>query len=127
MWRDPRTGAQPLLIPRAHTFKEQPMATISTTDPRRDPLVYGTATTGGTPSGPTAVSWGAIFAGAAAAAALSLILMLLGTGLGLSAMSPWANEGTSAKTLGIGPGGCGPSGSRCTATRWSIATPRTAS
>src|SRR5688572_12708413 len=80
------------------------MATISTTDPRRDPLVYGTATTGGTPSGPTAVSWGAIFAGAAAAAALSLILMLLGTGLGLSAMSPWANEGTSAKTLGIGTG-----------------------
>jgi len=76
------------------------MTTI-TTDARRDPL-YGT--TGGTPSGPTAVSWGAIFAGAAAAAALSLILMLLGTGLGLSAMSPWTNEGTSGKTLGIGTG-----------------------
>lgn len=47
------------------------------------------------------VSWGAIFAGAAAAAALSLILVLLGFGLGFSAVSPWANEGMSAKGLGI--------------------------
>ncbi|HEY0287129.1 MAG TPA: hypothetical protein VGC62_08985 [Pseudomonas sp.] len=47
------------------------------------------------------VSWGAIFAGAAGAAALSLILILLGSGLGFSAMSPWANEGASAKGLGI--------------------------
>lgn len=49
----------------------------------------------------SAVSWGAIFAGAAGAAALSLILFVLGTGLGFSAISPWANEGVSAKTLGI--------------------------
>ena len=42
----------------------------------------------GTPG--SAVSWGAILAGAAAAAALSLILLILGTGLGLAAMSPWA-------------------------------------
>jgi hypothetical protein len=48
------------------------------------------------------VSWVAIFAGAAAAAALSLILLFLGTGLGLSSLSPWAQEGVSAKTLGIG-------------------------
>ncbi|MFK3794987.1 hypothetical protein [Pseudomonas sp. NPDC088444] len=47
------------------------------------------------------VSWGAILAGAAGAAALSMILVLLGSGLGFSAMSPWANEGASAKTLGI--------------------------
>ncbi|MCK8657529.1 hypothetical protein [Pseudomonas umsongensis] len=47
------------------------------------------------------VYWGAIFAGAAAAAALSLILVLLGFGLGFSAVSPWANEGMSAKGLGI--------------------------
>ena len=47
------------------------------------------------------VSWGAIFAGAAAAAAMSLILVLLGFGLGFSAVSPWANEGVSAKGLGI--------------------------
>lgn len=47
------------------------------------------------------VSWTAIFAGAAAAAALSLILVLLGFGLGFTAVSPWANEGVSAKGLGI--------------------------
>jgi hypothetical protein len=72
------------------------MATI-TSDTRRDPLY-------GTPLGPSAsaVSWGAVFAGAAAAAALSLVLLFLGTGLGLSSLSPWANEGTSAKALGIG-------------------------
>ncbi|MCY7387677.1 MAG: hypothetical protein LH481_06385 [Burkholderiales bacterium] len=49
----------------------------------------------------SAVSWGAIIAGAAAAAALSLILLLLGVGLGLSAISPWAYEGASAATIGV--------------------------
>lgn len=49
----------------------------------------------------SAVSWGAILAGAAAAAALSLILLILGTGLGLSSISPWANDGVSAKTFGV--------------------------
>lgn len=49
----------------------------------------------------SAVSWGAIFAGAAGAAALSLILLILGSGLGFSSVSPWVNEGISAKTLGI--------------------------
>jgi hypothetical protein len=73
-------------------------------DPRRDGVIYDTPRGGGAVSGPSAVSWAAIFAGAAAAAALSLILMLLGTGLGLSAMSPWAEEGVSGKTLGIGTG-----------------------
>jgi hypothetical protein len=48
-----------------------------------------------------AVSWGAIFAGAAAAAALSLILLMLGTGLGLSSISPWSRSGVNASTLGI--------------------------
>ena len=47
------------------------------------------------------VSWGAVLAGAFVAAALALILLLLGSGLGFSAASPWANEGASAKTLGI--------------------------
>jgi hypothetical protein len=47
------------------------------------------------------VSWPAVLAGAAAAAALALILLLLGTGLGLAAASPWANEGASAKTIGV--------------------------
>jgi len=49
----------------------------------------------------TAVSWGAILAGAVAAAALSLILLALGTGLGLSSISPWAYQGASATTLGV--------------------------
>src|SRR3954465_11197951 len=52
----------------------------------------------------SAVAWGAIFAGAAAAAVLSLILLILGTGLGLSSLSPWAQDGASAKTLGISTG-----------------------
>jgi hypothetical protein len=50
---------------------------------------------------PSAVSWGAILAGAAAAAALSLILLMLGTGLGLSFVSPWAYNGINAMTFGV--------------------------
>jgi hypothetical protein len=53
-------------------------------------------------SGRSAVSWGAVFAGAAAAAALSLILLILGVGLGLSSVSPWARDGVSATTFGVG-------------------------
>ena len=49
----------------------------------------------------SAVSWGAIAAGAAAAASLSLILLILGVGLGLSSMSPWAREGVRATTFGV--------------------------
>lgn len=49
----------------------------------------------------SAVSWGAIIAGAVAAAALSLILLLLGTGLGLSSVSPWSDSGAGAKALGV--------------------------
>lgn len=48
----------------------------------------------------SAVSWGAIFAGAAVAAAMSLILLLLGMGFGLSSVSPWSFEGVSAETFG---------------------------
>lgn len=46
----------------------------------------------------SAVSWGAIVAGAAA---LSLILLMLGTGLELSSVSPWAYSGVSATTFGV--------------------------
>ena len=53
------------------------------------------------PAAASAVSWGAIVAGAAAAAALSLILLMLGVGLGLSAVSPWARDGVSAATFGV--------------------------
>ena len=49
----------------------------------------------------SAMSWGAVLAGAAGAAALSLILLLLGTGLGLSLVSPWASNGMGAKTFGV--------------------------
>lgn len=49
----------------------------------------------------SAVSWGAILAGAAAAAALSLILLILGTGLGMSSVSPWAQAGVTAATFGV--------------------------
>ncbi|MGZ4956177.1 MAG: hypothetical protein ACXV8Q_13810 [Methylobacter sp.] len=49
----------------------------------------------------SAVSWSAIFAGAAATAALALILVMLGTGLGLSSVSPWAYSGVSATTFGV--------------------------
>ena len=53
------------------------------------------------PAQASAVSWGAVLAGAAGAAALSLILLVLGVGLGLSAVSPWAQTGASAKTFGV--------------------------
>ncbi|MEC5384424.1 hypothetical protein VVD49_01745 [Uliginosibacterium sp. H3] len=46
------------------------------------------------------ISWAAVLAGAAGAAALSLILVILGFGLGLSSISPWANTGASAGTIG---------------------------
>ena len=49
----------------------------------------------------SAVSWGAIIAGAVVASVISLCLLLLGTGLGLTAISPWAGEGTSGKAAGI--------------------------
>lgn len=52
-------------------------------------------------AGASAVSWGAIAAGAAAAAALSLVLLILGTGLGLSSVSPWSQNGISATTFGV--------------------------
>ena len=53
------------------------------------------------PTSPSAVSWGAILAGAAGAAALSLILLILGVGLGLSSVSPWSQEGIRAESFGV--------------------------
>jgi len=53
------------------------------------------------PGQASAVSWGSILAGATAAAAMALILTMLGTGFGMSAVSPWANTGISAKAFGI--------------------------
>jgi hypothetical protein len=48
------------------------------------------------------VTWSAVIGGAFVSAALSLILLALGTGLGFSAISPWANTGVSASTIGKG-------------------------
>lgn len=51
-------------------------------------------------SGASAVSWGAIIAGAVGAAAISLFLIVLGGGLGLSSVSAWSDEGASGQALG---------------------------
>jgi hypothetical protein len=67
----------------------------------QDPaLAEGDAASLSVASTSSAVSWGAIFAGAFAAAGLSLILLFVGAGFGLSAVSPWAHAGTSAGALG---------------------------
>ncbi len=49
----------------------------------------------------SAVSWGAIIAGAVAAAAVTLVLTLVGSGLGLTMVSPWSSEGVSATTFAV--------------------------
>ena len=62
-------------------------------------VVYGTPAVNNSTA--SAVSWGAIVAGAVAAAALSLILFILGIGLGLTSVSPWSEEGISGAAFGI--------------------------
>ena len=52
--------------------------------------------------GESAISWSAVFGGAAAAAALSLILLALGAGLGLSSVSPWSYRSTSSSAIAAG-------------------------
>ena len=54
----------------------------------------------------SAVSWGAIAAGAAAAASLSLILLILGVGLGLSSVSH-GPETVSVRRPSVCPPSCG--------------------
>ena len=49
----------------------------------------------------SAVSWPAVLGGAVVGAARAFILLVLGTGLGLSAVSPWAYEGASARNVAI--------------------------
>jgi hypothetical protein len=46
------------------------------------------------------LSWSAVFGGAFVIAALSLIMLSLGAGLELSSVSPWADVGASAATVG---------------------------
>jgi len=59
------------------------------------------AVEGATESAASAVSWAAIFAGAATAASVSLILLSLGTGLGLAAVSPWSSVNPSVTAFSI--------------------------
>ena len=61
----------------------------------------GAVGTAGNESTVSAMSWGAIIAGAFAAAAMGLILGVLGTGLGFAAVSPWVNSGASTTTMSI--------------------------
>jgi hypothetical protein len=63
-------------------------------------LIENDALSGHAVSSASAVSWGAIFAGAAAAAGLSLILLFAGAGFGLASASPWAHAGASAGAIG---------------------------
>ncbi|APD11536.1 hypothetical protein UC34_24955 (plasmid) [Pandoraea vervacti] len=50
----------------------------------------------------SAVSWGAVFAGAVIAAAVSAMLLTGGTGLGFLSMSPWSNAAPPVKALAVG-------------------------
>lgn len=50
----------------------------------------------------SAVSWGAIIAGAVIGAALTITLITGGTGLGFLAVSPWQNDGASGSSIAIG-------------------------
>jgi hypothetical protein len=52
-------------------------------------------------SAASAVSWGAIIAGAVVSSALSLALLMLGAGIGLVSVSPWSNNNVSVATFGI--------------------------
>ncbi len=50
----------------------------------------------------SAVSWGAVLAGTFVASAMYLMLLVAGAGLGLVSASPWADDGASAKAIGVG-------------------------
>ena len=70
--------------------------------PAASPAIVSTATTQSPPeSAKSAVSWGAIIAGAVVAASVSLILLALASGLGLAAVSPWPSNGASLKTFSV--------------------------
>ncbi|WP_296810796.1 hypothetical protein [Thiocapsa sp.] len=87
--------------PATDSFSRHTPSPATDTDTYRDtdPVAAGYA--GTHYRGDRALSWGAIFAGAAAGAALWLILLMLGVGLGLSAVSPWQFEGVTATTFGV--------------------------
>ncbi|MBP1859561.1 hypothetical protein [Rhizobium herbae] len=55
-----------------------------------------------TESSHSAVSWGAIIAGAVAASAITVVLSLVGSGIGLSMASPFSSDGSSLATFAVG-------------------------
>jgi hypothetical protein len=71
---------------------------MATTIGTRGDLVVADAGAGDSAS---AVSWGAIIAGAFVIASIGLILVALGSGLSLASVSPWPNSGVSATTFGV--------------------------
>ncbi len=54
-----------------------------------------------TESSQSAVSWGAIIAGALAASTITVILTLVGSGLGLTVLSPWPGHGAGLSTFAV--------------------------
>ena len=60
---------------------------------------YAGAVAVGSDKARSAVSWGAISAGAVVAASTSLLLIALGGGVGLASLSPWTHTGASAATF----------------------------
>lgn len=63
---------------------------------------YRTRAVDGIESAHSAVSWGAIIAGAVIGAALMGMLTAAGSGFGFLAVSPWKNDGASGTTLAVG-------------------------
>ena len=68
---------------------------------RSDPILNAPEELAIPESGASAVSWGAIIAGAVVASALSLALLMLGAGIGLVSVSPWSNNNVSVTRFGI--------------------------
>jgi hypothetical protein len=52
----------------------------------------------------SAVSWGAVFAGALVASTATLSLLFLCVGIGLTLVSPWAGQSASGTTIGLSSG-----------------------
>lgn len=104
VWASAPTLRRPAFILPSHGCTEQdsPLSTRAVNKPYAEPHLDPDYAASAPAVAASAVSWGAILAGATAAAALSLVLLLLGTGLGLSSVSPWSNNGATATTIGVG-------------------------
>jgi hypothetical protein len=75
------------------------MTTVDVVDIALVEVPTPTATAG---SSPSAVTWGAIVAGAVVAAATSLVLIILGSGFGLALASPWSAPSVTSFTIMAG-------------------------